>query len=70
MLHNVQMFDRRAPWAVKSKNEDYWRALVDGELLRQSYEWLIDPSVDLGCAAMERWMDDAFGSNSPVEVNV
>ncbi|KAI1791882.1 hypothetical protein LXA43DRAFT_382885 [Ganoderma leucocontextum] len=53
---------------MKSQNEDYWRALVDGELLRQIYEWLTDPHVDPGCAAMEEWMDETFGSHSVVEV--
>ncbi len=53
---------------MKAQNEDYWRALIDGELLRRAYEWLTDPSVDPGCAAMARWMDDAFGPDSPVKV--
>lgn len=53
---------------VKAQDEEYWRALVDGELLRQSYEWLTDPWVDPGCAAMARWMDDAFGADIPAPV--
>ncbi|KAI1791881.1 hypothetical protein LXA43DRAFT_382845 [Ganoderma leucocontextum] len=53
---------------VKAQNEDYWRALIDGELLRQVYEWLTDSFVDPGCTAMGRWMDEAFGSHPPVEV--
>ncbi|KAM5530931.1 hypothetical protein V8D89_015376 [Ganoderma adspersum] len=53
---------------VKAQNEDYWRALVDGELLRQVYEWLTEGRVDPGCAAMGRWMNEAFGPHPPVEV--
>ena len=45
---------------VKSKDEVYWRALVDGELLRQIEEWLVEKEEDMGLAVFSRWMDNAF----------
>ncbi|RPD53357.1 kinase-like protein [Lentinus tigrinus ALCF2SS1-7] len=45
---------------IKEKNVNYWRALVDGELLRQVEEWLTMSWPDPGCARMSAWMDIVF----------
>ncbi|PIL24598.1 hypothetical protein GSI_12482 [Ganoderma sinense ZZ0214-1] len=62
--------DPRFASVIKAQNKDYWHALVDGELLRQVEEWLTDRNPDPGCAALGRWMDEAFASQPPVEVKV
>ncbi|KAI0751935.1 phosphotransferase enzyme family-domain-containing protein [Daedaleopsis nitida] len=49
---------------VKSKDEDYWRALVEGELLRQIEEWLVEQGQDMGLVGFSRWMDSAFPTTS------
>ena len=30
---------------VRDRDEEYWRALVEGERLRQIVEWLSDPGL-------------------------
>lgn len=42
---------------VKAKDEEYWEALVEGAVLRNTYDWLTRFAVDPGCAALEGWMD-------------
>ncbi|EIW53773.1 uncharacterized protein TRAVEDRAFT_52896 [Trametes versicolor FP-101664 SS1] len=46
--------------AVKSLDEEYWEALVEGALLRSAVEWLGSLHDESDCAALERWMDRAF----------
>ncbi|KAH9859111.1 kinase-like domain-containing protein [Lenzites betulinus] len=45
---------------VKAKDEEYWEALVEGAVLRNTYDWVTTLTVDPGCAALERWMDKVF----------
>ena len=47
---------------MKEYSEDYWRALVDGEVLRQAVEWIKYKYRDLGGKAMTRWLDDVFSA--------
>lgn len=44
---------------VKAKDHEYWEALVEGEVLRNTVEYVTDTS-DAGCALLEEWMDTVF----------
>ncbi|KAI0633932.1 hypothetical protein C8Q77DRAFT_1156797 [Trametes polyzona] len=53
--------DEGAFWTyVKDRDIDYYRSLVDGDILRQAVEWLCSPTPDSGCANLEKWMDATF----------
>ncbi|TFK86473.1 kinase-like protein [Polyporus arcularius HHB13444] len=46
--------------AIKTKDEDYWRALTGGELLRQIEGWLTVGSSESDCRRMAAWMNTVF----------
>ncbi|KAI0672596.1 kinase-like domain-containing protein [Trametes maxima] len=43
---------------AKSKDQEYWAALVDGEVLRRVVEWL---AFDHSYVHMEQWINKVFG---------
>jgi hypothetical protein len=45
---------------VKSKDQDYWNALVQGAKLRSCVKWLLNLDNDPGCGRMKKWMDTTF----------
>ncbi|OJT04252.1 hypothetical protein TRAPUB_5042 [Trametes pubescens] len=45
---------------AKSKDLEYWEALVEGETLRNAVDWLTKIGNDEGCALLEELMDTIF----------
>ncbi|KAI0808352.1 hypothetical protein C8Q74DRAFT_131080 [Fomes fomentarius] len=45
---------------IKERDEEYWHALVDGEVLRHIEEWLTETCPDPGCQRLSWWMDTMF----------
>ncbi|RDX51309.1 hypothetical protein OH76DRAFT_323385 [Lentinus brumalis] len=49
---------------VKAMSEEYWRILVDGQLLQQLEDWLDVSESDPGCDRMSAWMDSVFSDDT------
>ncbi|GLB42982.1 hypothetical protein LshimejAT787_1204310 [Lyophyllum shimeji] len=45
---------------VKSRDHEYWTALVLGAKLRSCVNWLLNVDSDPGCKRMKKWMDATF----------
>ncbi|TFK85291.1 kinase-like protein [Polyporus arcularius HHB13444] len=50
---------------VKAMSEEYWRVLVDGQVLQQLEDWLDVSESDPGCDRMSAWMDSVFSDGTP-----